>query len=255
MRILLVALSTLALLIGWAAAEVPTTMNYQGRLNDSEGNPVVEGNYSVAFSLYNAPSGGTEIWTENRNVETANGFFSIILGTINPITSVIVESAPRYLGIAVEGESEQLPRTELTSVPFALTATSTPIPAGPRADTLWLCPYFGSYKVSGVSYRRTSIYCLNPNDVSTDITLTFYDLSGNMVDQCVLQCGANRIRIWDSTGPSVCQNAAPDDFWVQGWFTLQADQPIMPWGFYTESTDNSSGYGVANSATLTFYVP
>jgi hypothetical protein len=255
MRILLIALSTLALLVGWAAAEVPTTMNYQGQLNDSEGNPVVDGNYSVTFSLYDVPSGGTDIWTENRTIETANGLFSIILGAINPITSVMVESAPRYLGITVEGDPEQLPRVELTSVPFALTAMSTSIsiPAGPQADTLWLCPYFGSRKVTTTTYHQTRIYFLNPNDVSADVTLTFYDGLGNMIDQCVLQCGANRIRVWNSTGPSVCQNAAPDDSWVQGWFKLQSDQPIMPWGFYSENTDLSGGYGVAFSAALTFY--
>jgi len=255
MRILLIALLTLALVVGWAAAEVPTTMNYQGQLNDSDGNPVVDSNYSVTFSLYDVPSGDTAIWIENRTIETTNGLFSIILGTINPITSTMVESAPRYLGIAVAGESEQLPRIELTSVPFALTATSTSIPAGAQADTLWLCPYFGSQKAAGTTYRQTRIYFLNPNDVSADVTLTFYGLTGNIIDQCTLQCGANRIRIWDSTGPSVCQNAAPDDLWVHGWFSIQSDQPIMPWGFYSENTDQSSGAGVDFSATLTFYTP
>ena len=116
-------------------AAVPTTMNYQGQLNDSEGNPVADGSYSVTFSLYDVPSGGTELWTESRTIETINGLFSIILGSINPITSAVVESAPRYLGITVEGDPEQFPRTELTSVPFALTTTSMSGPAGPQADT------------------------------------------------------------------------------------------------------------------------
>jgi len=249
-------LMTIALVLTFSVsilAAVPTTMNYQGQLNDSEGNPVADGSYSVVFSLYDVPSGGTEIWTENRTIETTDGLFSIVLGSINPITSVVVESAPRYLGITVEGDPELFPRTELTSVPFALTTTSMSIPAGPQADTLWLCPYFGSYKVGTTAYHHTHIYFLNPNDVSTDVTLTFYDLSGNMVDQCVITCASNRIKTWISTGPSACQNAAPDDSWVQGWFKLESDQPIMPWGFYMQNTDLSSGNGIAYSAALTFY--
>ena len=39
------------------SAEVPQTINYQGRLTDSLGNPVPDGNYQITFNIWNWDAG------------------------------------------------------------------------------------------------------------------------------------------------------------------------------------------------------
>jgi hypothetical protein len=46
-------------------ADVPTLINYQGVLQDSEGNPVTEP-VNVTFTIYDSPSDGTQIWKRRR---------------------------------------------------------------------------------------------------------------------------------------------------------------------------------------------
>ena len=40
------------------AQSVPSGMNYQGRLTDAAGQPVAPGVYSIAFRVWDKPSGG-----------------------------------------------------------------------------------------------------------------------------------------------------------------------------------------------------
>jgi hypothetical protein len=49
------------------AQQVPKEINFQSRLSDSAGNPVIS-TVSVVFSLYSTPSGGTPLWSETQFV-------------------------------------------------------------------------------------------------------------------------------------------------------------------------------------------
>jgi hypothetical protein len=109
-----------ALLVGSSAmAIVPTVMNYQGRLEDSGGNPL-DGEFSLTFSIYDVSSGGSAIWTETHPVViVTDGLFEVRLGTSNPIHEEDFESIPRYLGVSVDGGAELAPRTLMTTAPFS----------------------------------------------------------------------------------------------------------------------------------------
>ncbi|MER3330082.1 MAG: hypothetical protein RIF34_10930, partial [Candidatus Kapaibacterium sp.] len=61
-------------------AQIPQTMNYQGRLEDNNGDPVSDGNYSIVFTIYDAATNGNSLWTETRTVTTEDGFFNLTLG-------------------------------------------------------------------------------------------------------------------------------------------------------------------------------
>lgn len=104
-------------------AQVPVTMNYQGVLTGTGGKPVADGTYSLTFKLYTQPTGGTAIWTENQNVTTSSGVFSVLLGQVTPLTSVPFNS-PYWLGITVGSGSEMTPRSELSSSPYSLRSRS-----------------------------------------------------------------------------------------------------------------------------------
>lgn len=104
-----------------ARAGVPSTIAFQGYLTDSVGEPV-NGAVDLVFALYDAPTGGTSLWTESRTaVSVAEGVFQVALGSVTPFPTTAFDEAPRHLGIRVEGEPE-MPRTELRAAPFALEA-------------------------------------------------------------------------------------------------------------------------------------
>ncbi|HXF48407.1 MAG TPA: hypothetical protein VNL73_03140, partial [Verrucomicrobiae bacterium] len=46
-----------------AFGAVPQLINFQGILKDGGGNPVADGSYSVTFTIYDAATGGTTLWT------------------------------------------------------------------------------------------------------------------------------------------------------------------------------------------------
>jgi hypothetical protein len=96
---------------------VPNSLNFQGRLATSSGNPVPDGNYSVRFSLWDAASAGTEKWNKTvANVQVKNGTFAVTLdafpaGTFN---------ANLWLEVKVGNDAALSPRTPLVSVPYAM---------------------------------------------------------------------------------------------------------------------------------------
>jgi hypothetical protein len=110
----------IVLLASLAAAEVPAKITYQGRLTDADTGTPLSGAYNMTFRLFNISEGGTELWSEPQGVSVdANGVFSVILGSVNPLS--IDFTGPVWLEIEVGGEV-LLPRREIVSVPFALRA-------------------------------------------------------------------------------------------------------------------------------------
>jgi hypothetical protein len=109
------------------AAEVPTVMNYQGRLTDNtpEQAPIDTG-LPMVFRIFDAASGGVEQWSESwPSVSVVQGIFSVLLGSNGvPLPpSVFGGGADRYLQIEVDGEV-LLPRQQLGSAAYASKAES-----------------------------------------------------------------------------------------------------------------------------------
>ena len=66
-------------------AEVPRTMNYQGKLTDASDIAVVDADRLIAFNLYDVSTGGTPIWAETLSVSIVHGLFDVILGETHGI--------------------------------------------------------------------------------------------------------------------------------------------------------------------------
>ncbi len=104
-----------------------TTVNYQGRLADSGGNPL-DGTYGMSFSLWDASTGGSLVWGPEGHaaVPVSDGLFSVGLGS--QTSGGIPTSAwngDRYLEITVGGETLS-PRELIRSVPIAGMALTVP---------------------------------------------------------------------------------------------------------------------------------
>ncbi|MBD3348869.1 MAG: hypothetical protein GF400_06695 [Candidatus Eisenbacteria bacterium] len=100
------------------SADISPYMSYQGVLRDGSGNPVPDGDYSVSFSIYDAETGGSVLWRETQTLAAEDGIINATLGTVTSMSGLAFD-VPYWLGIAVEGETELVPRTELTTVPYA----------------------------------------------------------------------------------------------------------------------------------------
>lgn len=110
------------ILIGFAgiASAIPQLINYQGYLTDSAGVPVPDGTYNLVFRIWDAETGGSQLWSEDHPaVDVTNGLFNIILGNVSPLT--LPFDSDYWLGIGIEGEPE-LPRIQLTSVGYSYRA-------------------------------------------------------------------------------------------------------------------------------------
>jgi hypothetical protein len=75
----------------------------------------------LEFGLYDAPTGGAELWGEELLTEFTNGYYSVVLGAnpSNPIDSAVFDVPAVYLGLRVDG-AELLPRQRVVSTPYAV---------------------------------------------------------------------------------------------------------------------------------------
>lgn len=102
-------------------AQIPQTMNYQGRLEDNSGNPVSDGNYTIVFTIYDAATNGNSLWTETRTVTTEDGFFNLTLGESTAIN--ISTEQQVWLNISIGGNN-LTPRTKLSGSLSSLSTKS-----------------------------------------------------------------------------------------------------------------------------------
>ncbi len=136
-----------------AATGINQTINFQGRLLNSQGALVPDGYYNIEFKVYENGDGqsagdttgtpaGTLLWTEDylnynsQGVKVVNGFFSVDLGSINPFgTAINWNQDTLWLSMNIAGTSttcttfsacspdgEMLPMQRLTASPYALNA-------------------------------------------------------------------------------------------------------------------------------------
>lgn len=96
---------------------LPHEISYQGVLKDASGVVVANGDYTLTFKLYEAESGGTEIWTETKLITVFDGVINTKLGSITPI--VLPFDKTYWLGITIGTDSELNPRTKLSTVPYS----------------------------------------------------------------------------------------------------------------------------------------
>lgn len=119
-------------LVSAAASAEPVELAVQGRLSALAGGPASDGTYALAVALFDAPTGGNQLFKESfLSVATQGGVFALALGA----TDVKLDSAvfggakPVFVGVTVGGDPE-LARQPLRRVPLAVHAVS----AGTAAD-------------------------------------------------------------------------------------------------------------------------
>lgn len=111
-------------------AAVPGSINFQACLQDASGHPLA-GVQHVAFSIYDAETGGSLIWARMFPVTcTSAGEFSLVLSDSGELVGKpleeklldVFQGTKRWLELEVEGEGKIEPRIEMAVQPFAIQA-------------------------------------------------------------------------------------------------------------------------------------
>ena len=122
MKALLSFLLVVLLVSASAEAQTPRTISYQGVLCDATGQPRPDGSYAITFRLYDAESGGTALWTEQKSLVVQRGLFSTQLGDQVLFGATLTFDRRYWLGVQVAAETELSPRTPLSSAPYSFNA-------------------------------------------------------------------------------------------------------------------------------------
>lgn len=104
------------------AVNLPLRIPFQGKLIDPATNNPRNGDLVMTFRIYDAPTGGSALFTDAMTVAVNNGVFAVQIGTSALLTADLFSHASAYLGVTVEGDSEMLPRQPLTMSAYAFTS-------------------------------------------------------------------------------------------------------------------------------------
>lgn len=106
-----------------ASAEVPATLNYQGRIVES-GQLLNSNDVAMVFTLYDDAVGGVPHYVEAETVDVVDGLYSTVIGDTNTNLLSVLRTlgTNAWLGIVIGGGAELTPRERLRAAPFALLA-------------------------------------------------------------------------------------------------------------------------------------
>jgi hypothetical protein len=122
----LMVLITVAMLgiAGIGVAGVPTQINIQGRLSDN--GAALNGSHTMQFRMFDAQTGGNQIWAETQSLTVAEGLFSGILGQTTALPASLFTGQTFWLETVVDATT-LTPRRPLVSATYSFRAQ--------RADT------------------------------------------------------------------------------------------------------------------------
>lgn len=116
----------LTLLVQFAiAAETPDRISFQAYM--TKGGVPVGGDVSLTVSWYGQPVGGVAVLVEPHFASFKSGFSTLLLGAHAGLPDSLLLSGTAWIGLTIDGEQEMVPRTMLTSVPFARVASYSQI--------------------------------------------------------------------------------------------------------------------------------
>jgi len=96
---------------------------YQGLLMDAAGKAVANASYPMEFSIWDADTGGTPLWTEGYpSVAVSGGAYLVLLGGSVPFAGLFADHSALWLQVAADtgaGMEAYGPRVPLNAAPFA----------------------------------------------------------------------------------------------------------------------------------------
>jgi hypothetical protein len=98
-------------------------ISYQGKVTDPGGAPIADGDYSMTFTIYDAATSGTSLWSSgSMTVTVSGGIFSVLLGESPQPTLNLDFAIDCWLEVDIAGDV-QSPRQRVGSVGYAYMAS------------------------------------------------------------------------------------------------------------------------------------
>ncbi len=83
--VLMAVAIAILLLTDSTSADIPQIINYQGKVIDTAGTSIADGDYVMRFQIYDASSGGSPLWDSGARLVSVNsGIFNVLLGQKPP---------------------------------------------------------------------------------------------------------------------------------------------------------------------------
>jgi len=126
-----------------SSADVPDSINYQGKLTTASGG-CLNDTVQMTFTIYADEAGTMSEWTETQTqVEVKEGIFSVFLGSVNPLPDILFDGSVKYLAVQVESDPEMSPLKPMVTTAYAFHCAT--------ADSALNAPAAGIVSVDGVS--------------------------------------------------------------------------------------------------------
>ncbi len=109
-----------------ADAKAPNLLSYQGSIKAANGS-VINKAMTITYKIYTQENGGTSIWNETNTVDVKNSFFNTYLGTQSEFNINLFKNNEELWLEVVLDNGEVMPRTRLTSNPYAFRAGTASI--------------------------------------------------------------------------------------------------------------------------------
>ncbi len=178
-------------------ADVPSFINYQGKVADATGLPIGASgtaasftaapvNRKILFRIYSTATGGTPLWTEEQTATVSSGVFSVLLGNGIPATGLAAGGGGTTL------TAEQAAHTDLSAV-FANSAsrfleivvdsgdnalTAADVPVSPRQQITSTAFAFRAKVADGIApaTATSTDLTISPSTLPTGIAASNYGL-------------------------------------------------------------------------------
>ncbi len=239
-----------------ASAQAPNSLSYQGRLTETNGDAVVS-DTSVIFSIYDALSGGTQLWIDTIIVSPdSSGIFTTELAAIP--NSVFQSGVKLYLEIQVLGDTPMQPRQLMTSAPYSYATemiADASVTTAKLANNAVTSAKIASQAVGTSDIQDNSI--VNA-DISTSAGIAPNKIAGEAVNlnytqtitgtktftgnvyfsDSAMRVNANGVRIGDGAAPSFYNPLQVERSFNTGSYTIHGIAVGV------ENAGNASLYGV-----------
>ncbi len=246
MKKIVLFLVLFSMLVGVSA--FPMTVPFQGKLRAATAGDV-NGTISMTFKLYDVAAGGVAFWSAVKDVdvnimdEDFNiGVFSVLLGE-SVLLDVNSSKDLNFVGLAVGGNSEMVPRTGVGASPYsyrALRAGDSDTLGGHTAETIFEADT--NIFISGVSDCPANEYLYGFNDDGTVDCRADVD---NVLGQS--QLDENAFRWWEAYSDGNAASGADgfvgeeqlDANWLRMWETYFDVNAVVIYGNLFTAIDNN----------------